>query len=879
MLSKLARNCLALLATLPSLSVLADDSTVGTKHRFGDQPGFSADVEPFLRKHCVRCHGPDAQEGGFRVDQLALDLSQRHIAESWNELLDRVNSGEMPPEGEAVPKPSELSQATGWISRQLQAATRLAQSTGGQIVLRRLNRAEYNNTIRDLIGIDYEPAANFPEDPPAFGFDNIGNALSISPLHFEKYLAAARDIVDRAIVTGEPPESALWHIEVEQAHPSNQFEGRDSAGKSELWTRDPHHQRHRYLIKGGGTKVEDGWLVQKGNRHEEAAGFRWFRIPQSGTYIVRIRAAARIPTRDEVVASIQQIRWQHVERDLQQENKTADEIAVQKEAWLKEEWPEILQNAQSKFYYNYGSPRLKIVDGDGVVVDEFNVETPLEKPRTYEIRHQFRESAGKDLATIAIENSYVVPPEVDNHWFVHSSEFARPELWIDWVELEGPHVDAWPPSSHQRLLPDSPNREDEPRYARQVLEQFMTRAYRRPVGDDELQQMFELFQQARANAASLEEAIKLPLTATLCSPHFLYLVEPTEDARRRELDNYELATRLSYFLWSSLPDDELFALAQSGQLSRPEVLRRQANRMLEDVKSREFVRNFAGQWLGLREVGANPPSRELFSRYDDHLQESMVRESEAFFAEILDHDLDVMNFVASDFVTINNRLARFYEIPGVTDDQMKKVRVGSQHHRGGLLTQASVLTTTSNGTRTSPVIRGKWILENLLGDPPPPPPPDAGDITPKVPGIDKATVRTRLEHHRQIPACASCHAKIDPLGFALENFAADGRWREREGFGYKGRVRSGDPLIDASGRLPNGTKFESFEEFRNILLEKEDEFLRCFVEKLTTYALGRGIEFSDQADLRQFVHNMQNNGRTIRGLIGDIVSSRMFLTK
>ena len=844
-----------------------------------DEAGFAAIVRPYFLKNCLRCHGPESQEGNFRVDELSIDMSQRHIAEKWHELLNRINKGEMPPSGEPEPDSTQQSAATDWISKQLKLAAQIAQSTGGRVVLRRLNRMEYNNTIRDLVGVDYEPAANFPADPPAFGFDNIGSGLTISPLHIEKYLAAAREIVDRAIVEGERPNSRHWHMEVEDAHHSNQFDGRESAGDSELWAKDPHHEGHRFLIKGGGVQVKDGWLIKKRSREEGAAGFRWFRIPQSGTYLIRIRAAARVPSLEEVENSVQQILWQNVEQELLDENQSDHEIMVAKETWLREEWAEILADLRDTFYYNYGSPRMKIVDGNGAVVDEFSVDAPIAEPRTYEIRHEFQESTGKEFATIAIENSYVVPSDAINHWFLNNPKFARPELWIDWVEIEGPHLDAWPPASQEQLLFDSPNREDETIYAAEVLGKFMSRAFRRPVREGELQDMIDLFRQVRPQKNSFQEAIKVPLIATLCSPHFLFLLEPNWTNERRDLNDFELASRLSYFLWSSMPDDELFRIAESGTLTDPEILRHQVRRMLKDAKSREFVRNFAGQWLGLREVGANPPSRDLFPRYDDHLQASMVRESEAFFAEILDHDLDVMNFISSDFVTINNRLARFYEIPGISGDHMRRVAVTPSQHRGGVITQASVLTTTSNGTRTSPVIRGKWMLENLLGDPPPPPPPDAGDIKPRVPGIDKATVRKRLEHHRNITACANCHEKIDPLGFALENFAADGSWRQREGFGYKGRVDHNDPLIDASGRMPDGKEFSTFEEFRDLLQRKDEAFLRCFVEKLTTYALGRGTEFSDQEELQRFATNMQENGRTIRGLIEDIVTSRLFLTK
>jgi hypothetical protein len=278
-------------------------------------------------------------------------------------------------------------------------------------------------------------------------------------------------------------------------------------------------------------------------------------------------------------------------------------------------------------------------------------------------------------------------------------------------------------------------------------------------------------------------------------------------------------------------------------------------------------------------VGSNPPVENLFPRYDSHLEESMVRESEAFFAEILHHDISAMNLIRSDFVMLNERLARFYGIPEVRGDHFRRVSVPQGTRRGGLLTQASVLTLTSNGTRTSPVVRGVWILENLLGDPPPPPPPDAGDLAPSVPGIDKATVRDRLEAHRRIPQCASCHQKIDPLGFALENFDAHGRWRDQYGFGYEGRVHGDDPRVDASGRLPDGRRLDGVESLQAILLADEDRFLACLTEKMMIYGLGRGLEASDRPLRDKLVAEMKADRYTLRSLIKGIVTSEAFLRK
>jgi hypothetical protein len=301
--------------------------------------------------------------------------------------------------------------------------------------------------------------------------------------------------------------------------------------------------------------------------------------------------------------------------------------------------------------------------------------------------------------------------------------------------------------------------------------------------------------------------------------------------------------------------------------------------MLADPKSQEFVRNFAGQWLGLREVGANPPAADLYPRYDRHLETSIVRESEAFFEEILRHDLPATNLVASDFVVINERLGRYYGIPGVEGDDFRRVPVPEGVPRGGVVTQASVLTITSNGTRTSPVKRGTWVLKNVLGTDPGLPVANAGDIAPKVPGVEKATVRQRLEIHRSLPQCARCHDKIDPLGFALENYDASGAWREREGFGYKGRIGANDPEIDASATMPDGTAFVGVSGLQDALMQQEDLFLRCLAEKLLTYALGRELGVVDRPAVDAAVAHLRANGNTLRSLIQYVAASEPFRTK
>lgn len=822
-----------------------------------DDLGFRDIISPFLKTHCLKCHGPDEKKGQLRIDQqLKNEFLDPTAKEKWGEVINVLNSHEMPPEGEPQPKPDEVSRVVDWITEQMTRAELIRRD--GVIVLRRLNRDEYRNTIRDLIGVDFD-ISGFPQDPPSGGFDNNGKALTLSPLHTELYLEAARKILDRALVEGDQPSAIKWRFEPE--------------------TGDSDSNRVKYdgnnaIVNGGRNPVKDGFKVLHHDSWDKHLNARDFKVKHEGEFIVRIRAAGRVPTREEVVESARKKLAER--RDKQtKENPKGEKYHVA-------QFDNDMKHFESDRMYDYGPPRLKLIQtlgGQPKTIAELDVAATLKEPQVYEVRTRFStESAG-----LTIEYAYAIPRVLENFWFQGHDEFARPELYVDWFELEGPVFESWPPPSHQRILFDSPkSKSDERGYAREVLARFMRRAYRRPVSEAEVDDKLKLFDLVRKDEPTFLQAIKTPLIAVMVSPHFLYLAEPSSETqvqRAHRLSDHELASRLSYFLWSTMPDDELFRLAESGKLRDPKTLTAQVDRLLADSKCDAFVRNFAGQWLGLREVGANPPAADLYPQYDRHLEVSIVDESRAFFAEILKHDLNVMNFVGSDFVVINERLARFYGIENVRGDEFRKVPVPDGVHRGGVVTQASVLTITSNGTRTSPVKRGTWVMKNLLGIDPGLPVANAGDIAPKVPGIDKATVRKRLEIHRELPQCARCHNKIDPLGFALENFNAAGEWRDQEGFGYKGRVNRDDPKIDASSKLPDGTEITGVDGLRNALHQKEDLFLKNLASKLLTYALGRELGVADQATVKAAVEHAKKNGYTMRSLLQFITSSELFGTK
>jgi mono/diheme cytochrome c family protein len=818
-----------------------------------DAAGYTQVAAPFLTDYCVSCHGPEKQKGEFRVDkQLANNFLDRATKEKWAEVVNALNGHEMPPEDEKKqPKPQETARFVDWVTKEMVRAELVKRDTA--ILLRRLNRDEYKNTIRDLCGVDFDVSA-LPSDPPAGGFDNNGRALTMSPMHLELYVELAQKILDRALLTGPQPEAIKWRFEPEV--------GDGDSSRVRL------DKKNNPIVHGGKNENRDGVTVMHHASWDRNPNARDFRLPAEGDYIIRVHAGGRIPGRDAVVASARAAL-----EDRAAKSKNEKEAARMRERLDKE-----LEHFQNDRMYDYGPPRLKLVltlGGQPRPITEWDVDAPVDQPKTYE----FRVRCTTESAGITLEYAYTIPKVLENFWMQGSDKFARPEAYLDWFEIEGPFVASWPPPSHKLILGETEPK-DERISAREVIAKFMRRAFRRPVAAAEVEAKLALFDAARKLKPGYVEAIKVPLIAVLASPHFLYMAEPAgagDGKALRALNDHELAARLSYFLWSTMPDAELSALADAGKLRDPKILIAQTDRLLRDPKHEAFVKNFAGQWLGLREVGANPPAEDLYPQYDRHLETSFIGEAQAFFSEILRHDLSALNFIKSDFVTINERLARFYGIDGVRGDAMR--RVTATAHRGGIVTQGAMLTITSNGTRTSPVKRGTWLLKNLLGTDPGLPVANVGEIAPKVPGIDKATVRQRLAIHRELAQCARCHDKIDPLGFALENFNAAGEWREQEGFGYKGRIERNDPKIDASAKLPDGTEINGADSLREALLKKEDLFLNCLANKLFTYALGRELGIADQPTIKAATAYMKQQKYTLRSLIHATVASQAFRTK
>jgi hypothetical protein len=718
---------------------------------------FDGQITPFLTKYCNTCHNSRKQSGGVALDVYQSEVHARKDRRTWEAVEKMIASGEMPPAKKLQPTPAEKQLILGWI-----AGLTKIDCTGpkdpGRVTLRRLNRAEYNNTIRDLCGVDFKPADDFPADDVGYGFDNIGDVLSLQPILLEKYLSAADRVLDQAIGSLEPVPQAR-----QLYRPQNILVTPRSAK-----SRDPR------------PKIT---LTTEGSAYLEK-----FHFPAKGEYLIRVRA------------------WGRTAAD---------------------------------------TPPTMAVRVDGKDVQSFAVQAPEGKATTYEAKLR-QEPGDRRIAVV----------------FTNPSDPPGPEpraLGIETIEIEGPIGGGPRPLSPSTalVLTAVPNRPAEASAAaRTVLANFARRAYRRPVRTDELDRLLKLFELARSTGDPFEKAIKLPLKAVLVSPHFLFRIEddPPAGTAVRTLNDFELATRLSYFLWSSMPDGELFALADRGELRKPGVLKAQIDRMLKDPKSSALVENFAGQWLQLRNLRTLTPDTGTFRGWDDNLRNAMIRESELFFDHVVKNDRSVLEFLDADYTFVNGRLARHYGIENVYGLEFRQVKL-TDRRRGGIVTQASVLTVTSNPTRTSPVKRGKWILENILGTPPPPPVPDVPELPPV--GQLKGTLRQQMEQHRANPTCANCHAKLDPLGFGLENFDGIGGWRDQDN----------RQKVDATGILPDGSKFDGPAELRQVLLGKADQFRRCLAEKLLTYALGRGLEYYDKCVVDEIVGKLKTGNDQFSALV------------
>ncbi len=745
------------------------------------------DLDPkaasFFTKHCLDCHDADSKKGNLDLGALKGDLSTRPLMDRWTSIVDRVTSGEMPPAKKPRPTADELQGFVGWVRPRLIAADR----TRREVVQRRLNRVEYENTVHDLLGIDIELKSMLPEDQRAGGFDNNGEALAVSSELLGSYLEAAERALGAAIVRGPRPASLTTTADAEK----------DVANYLKSYSIIDHRVFIYQSEEGGYSKISS----------------RAKRTLSRGLYHIRFEAVTR-NTDKPITFSVN-----------------------------VSDFAPISATQRTLGYYQ--------ATGE---VKKFEITTVLDK--------------GMSVQFFA----HTLPG------WVHNEPALGTFPGIGWgpVTVTGPINNVWPPESHTRLLGDVDLDKGTLEDAEKILRRFMPRAFRRPVADDEVARYVALVRSRKEAGRSFEHSLRAGLSAVLCSPNFLYLREDVRPGGDR-ISDLELASRLSYFLWSTLPDAELLDLAAQNKLHEPKVLAAQAQRLLTDPRSERFIEHFTGQWLMLRQIDFTTPDRKLYKEFDELLKVSMVQETQGFFREVLTKNLDVATFLDSDFAMLNFRLAANYDIPGVKSLEVLPVKLPAGSIRGGILTQGSLLKVTANGTNTSPVIRGVWVLENILGKHVPPPPPNITGIEPDIRGA--TTIREQLAKHRDVPSCNSCHQHIDPPGFALESFDPIGRYRKnyRKWVPHKenadwGHLADGAP-VDPAGQTATGQTFSGMADFKKLLLENKKSFALCLTEKLMTYGLGRELGYSDRDEVESVVAKAAADGSGLRTLILAIVQS------
>ncbi|RCS54489.1 DUF1592 domain-containing protein [Bremerella cremea] len=798
----------------------------------------------FLKTYCVECHGIETQESDLRLDQLQPDFAQPGTASTWIEVMDKMNLGEMPPEGSTLPSPEEVASVTGWIATELRQAERKKLGAQGHVILRRMNRAEYAHTVRDLLSLDFLPGESpeslLPPDGTAEGFDKVSVALMLDPSLLDKYFEVAQRIADSAIVDGAPPfPTEKMRLEMEDI---------------------AENRAIRYLCASPGIECQEKAIVlmQGSTRSFGVMKYPGLRqeIPIEGMYRIRVRAWGEPGEDGQPV--VMRVRQNHPNADQQ--------LLLETEVTATPQIYEIVVPRDPKC----GEYNVSIVNEAGFQIssrvgnDLRNLQQKAGEEKNFEqvMRLQARQQ---------MENLTWSKP---NPAVADRSKLRK--LIVDWLECEGPLFEQWPPKSHETLLFGGAHKPENEEYLREIFTRFLPKAFRRPVTAAEVDRIVTLCNSELAAGATFNDAVRTGLVAVLCSPKFLYLLEPSDATEKRPLNDWELASRLSYFLWSSMPDDELFALAEAGKLRDPAVLSQQVTRMLADEKIEGFTQGFGAQWLKTGEFRNFMPDSRLYRDYNDKLGEAMVGEALAFFGEVLRQNESALTFIDSDWTMLNERLAKFYAIEGVQGDHFRRVTLPADSPRGGLLAMAGVALRGSDGNRTKPVNRGVYLREVLFNDPPNPPPPNAGEVEPNIQG-ERLTVRERLIQHQQIASCAACHRSIDCYGFALENFNVIGQWRnQQDGEDFRGR---NSPPIDASGTLPNGKSFADFAQFKSLLLEQDERFARGLAEKMLVYALGRPLEPTDRGLLNQLTQQMQQQNYTLSSLIHGIVLSDTFQTK
>ncbi|GDY10124.1 cytochrome c [Planctomycetia bacterium] len=813
---------------------------------FGSVVHAAEPFEAFLEKHCIRCHGPQKESGDIRLDKLSRDFKLGRDSHHWAEALDKVNSGEMPPKKEPQPTQKEISEFVTSLDARLKEGRAARMAARPAVAHYRLSRKEYQNSVYDLLGVRYDPTkpGELNEDTLWHGFERIGSELSLSASHVDRYYRAAGLVLDRAfpLTSGEARKVRKTAAELRYNGGKAQQEALDKFGiKRPL----------RHLLYPGNVHhaLSPNWFGKVGPEH-------------SGLYKVRIQASGTRPVGGQTA-------------HLSIGKRTGEETV------------------------------------DGLI--EFDITAPEDSPQVHEFEVFLEMPMSLDFCVVATDvvdrragaafrnalngNSYI---------FTHSSETRllnpnAPQMFddkgnglfstvlLDWIEWEGPlETDAEKSRRTGLLPPDDATIE----VVTEHLQRFAERAWRRPVKKDELSDYLQAYRSERDAGEKPADAYRVAMQGVLTSRHFIYLVEGDPVPRER-LNDSELASRLSYFLWSSMPDDGLLAAARSGSLSvvrrtsspsqgttsspsnaptdkMSVVLEQEVDRMLADGKTNRFINDFVRQWLQLHRLGMFPPDKKLYPTYDAWLETSLRAEPVEFFREMFAKNMPVDSFIDSDWTMANARLCDFYGLPEPKTGGFQQVALKPEDHRGGLLTMGAVLGLTSDGTRHRPVHRGVWLSEAIFNKTPPPPPANVDPIEPIPPTGTKITIRQRIEAHAKNASCAACHAKIDPLGLAFDQYDAVGQWRTRE------LVPTGvgeNPVVDASGVMPDGRSFKDSMQFKKLLIEDRAQIARAFIEHLCTYALRRVLTVDDQDDLKSIEAEAKKSEYRVKDIIRAVAMS------
>jgi mono/diheme cytochrome c family protein len=828
---------------------------------------FRSQIAPVLKQNCVECHGPKKQKGKFRVDTLDPNLLHGEDVNWWLEVFDVLSNGEMPPEDDDVHLADEdRRRVIDWLSSEMQVASKVRRHELGHSSFRRMTRYEYSYALQDLLGLPYDFAKDLPpETASEDGFKNSSEMLQMSAMQFHTYREIARSALLKATVSGERPEPSYYDVSMKALSRLRWKDQETRLNRVRKAYQDDPEQLKRQL-----EKATAKYAVRSGNAHfRDLNSGR--RAKASWSYGNAKNGLLPSKTRPEVPNDFPIIAVVPMKQSL-----TVD---------LRDTLPDtgilrVRVLAARTSPDSAGVPTLRLFFGhqasnnskasEKVGGRDIEINAPPENAQFYHWDVPLSEVIRNPYRNVTKLGTRPNPAE-----FVRlvNTGTQSEDVQISYIEVIAPAYDQWPPETHTRIFLDSKNNADDASYAREVLARFMTRAWRRPIAVAEIDQKLALFAKIRTTVDGFQEAMIEVLAGVLASPHFLYLVqsEPGTDlSTDRTVTDSELATRLTMFLWSSVPDAELRHLAVQGKLRDSGVLIDQTKRLLADPRARRFSQHFVRQWLGMQLLDYLDVDKKVYRQFDDELKEAMQKEPIAFFQEALRENRSVIDFLHTDHALVNERLARHYGLPGVYGNHFRRVSLKPEHRRGGLLTQAGLLAMNSDGKDSHPLKRGIWLLENLLNDPPPPPPPAVPEIDLTDPDILKLTLKKRMEDHRNNPACMSCHAKIDPWGIAFENFDATGTWRSE----------INDQPVDAASVLFNKQELHGMDGLKRFLLaNRQDQFARAMVHKLAAYALGRPLTFADRSSVDLITTDIRRQGDGLATLVTLIATSDLFQSK